>query len=60
MSKKTYEIIIELDDYGNESYNANILFPNKYIKSETFEKLNMLYAIAEIINSEIDIQENYL
>lgn len=61
MSKKTYEIIIELDDYGNETYNAN-LFPFKeYNSYGDMEKITILYAIKDMINSEIfDLEQKPL
>lgn len=54
MNKKTYEFTVYLDDYGSEQYNSNIVTPSEYDKSGNFEKLNMLYSICELINSEIN------
>jgi hypothetical protein len=54
MNKKTYQIVIALDDYGNEDYNAN-LFPFKeYNSYGSMEKITVLYAIKDLIQSEID------
>jgi hypothetical protein len=61
MSKKTHEIIIALDDYGDETYDAN-LFPFKeYNSYGDMEKITILYAIKDLIESEIfDIEQKPL
>ena len=61
MSKKTNEIIIALDDYGDETYDAN-LFPFKeYNSYGDMEKITILYAIKDLIESEIfDIEQKPL
>lgn len=54
MRKKMYVFTIELDDYGDDVYNSNIITPVEYNNSGYFEKITMLYSILDLIKSEID------
>jgi len=61
MSKKTYEITIALDDYGDESYDANFYPFKEYDSYGDMEKITILYAIRDLIESEIfDLEEKPL
>lgn len=54
IKKETYLFTIELDDYGDDVYNSNIVMPVEYNNSGYYEKLTMLYSILDLIKSEVD------
>lgn len=54
IKKETYIFTINLDDYGDDVYNSNIVTPIEYNNSGYFEKITMLYSILDLIKSEID------
>lgn len=61
MKKKTHEIIIALDDYGDEAYDANFFPFKEYNSYGDMEKITILYAIKDLIDSEIfDIEQKPL
>jgi hypothetical protein len=54
-TKKSHELIILLDDYGDLMYDAN-LFPFKeYNSYEDMEKLTVLHAVKDLIDFHISL-----
>jgi len=59
--KKILNFKIELSDYGNETYDANLYPFENYNTLDDYEKITMLYAIKDMIDSKIfDIEEKPL
>ena len=52
--KKSHEIKIVLDDYGDITYDANFLPFKEYESYGDNEKLSVLYAIQDLIQSNIE------
>lgn len=51
--KKILNFKIKLSDYGDQVYDANLYPFNGYDDLDDYQKITMLYAIKEMIDSEI-------
>lgn len=59
--KKILNFKIKMSDYGSEIYDANLYPFEGYEILDDYQKITMLYAIKEMINSEIfDLEQKPL
>lgn len=59
--KKILKFKIKMSDYGEETYDANLYPFEGYEALDSHQKITMLYAIKDMVDSEIfDIEKNPL